>query len=82
VVERIAERYLASAVGKLFGEVCVKQRKVSKSLPLFDVDCLCWFQGKPGIQWGIAEVEEFFAPLKEVSETNALEFKVYIFMTF
>jgi len=80
-VEHITERYLGSAAGKLFGEACAKQRKVSKSLPVFDIDCLRWFQGKPGIPWGIAEVEEFYAPLKEISETDALEFKVYIFMT-
>ena len=78
-VEHITKRYLDSAAGKLFGEIYAKQRKTSKSLPFFDVDCLRWFQGKPGIPWGIAEVEEFFAPLKEVSETDALEFKVYIF---
>lgn len=79
-IEHITGRYLASAAGKLFGEVCAKQRKISKSLPLFDVDCLRWFQGKPGIPWGIAEVEEFFAPLKEVSDTDVLEFKVHTFM--
>ena len=54
----------------------MKSRKLSKALPMFKVSCMWEYEGVTGISWGIVEIEEFFAPLKEVAETALLEFKV------
>src|SRR5215510_1606106 len=79
-VENIIERFLASPAGKAFALVCAKQRKHQKGLPLLDLNYLHIFENKPGISWGIGVVEEFFAPLKEISETAMLEYRLHILL--
>jgi hypothetical protein len=78
-IETITNRWLASPARRLFREICVKSRKLSKALPMFKMDCMREYEGATGISWDIAEIEEFFAPLKEVAETAPLEFKVLFY---